>query len=542
MTAAADETPPQLELDPRLAPGATFGAYRLGRLIGSGGMSSVHEGVHVALQKRIAIKILHANLAANDALRARFVREGEATSRIRHPNVVNVSDVGTHDGLPYLVMDVLDGQSLQQVLDVQGTLDERTLANVIVPVIAGLGAAHDAGVLHRDLKPDNIVLARETDGTIVPKLIDFGVSKLLDVSHGTTAAGSVLGTPHYMAPEVILQRTELDPRADQYAIGVLLYECLCGQVPFDAGSLFELMNLIVSGVYVRPNVYRPGLTPALEAIVVRAMATEPADRFPTLKALGAALLPFASTRTRLQYGPAFGIQDGSDPSDENLANTGQFAIARLVSSNDDPHGVTRAVGLSPTPSRAHTPLHMQLPPMAPLPSRPPAAEGDSGRRAIGFMSLAAISSVALGLFFAFGTTRPTEVATTPVTFTVEVSPTPADAIVTIDGAIVGRGPFRAAYPVDGRTHQLRVEAEGYVPHTSVFRDVAPEAAIVLAAIPSAPAPAVGAPVVASVPPAPVEQRASVGRTPSMRVGDRREPEPTMQAASPANPLDIRFER
>lgn len=525
MTIPATDIDSQLELDPRLMPGATFGAYRLGRVIGSGGMSSVHEGTHVTLQKRVAIKILHANLAANEALRARFVREGEATSRIRHPNVVNVSDVGTHDGLPYLVMDMLDGESLQQVLNVHRTLDERTLANVIVPVIAGLSASHAAGVLHRDLKPDNVVLAHESDGNIVPKIIDFGVSKLLDVSHGTTAAGSVLGTPHYMAPEVILQRTEVDPRADQYALGVLMYECLAGDVPFDAGSLFELMNLIVAGNCEPLSRLRPDITPELEAIVARAMATDPAKRFPNLRSLGAELLPFASKRTRFTYAPAFGVKDDVEPADEELVNTGQFAIAKLVSKPGSPHAVTR-VFTTPDGLGQGTPL----PPMAPLPvDVPERATRSRNGVAAGIIALVALTAV--GVYFVL---RPAPVvAPTPAlnqvpAFSVRINPTPSDATVEIDGEEVARGAFSGAFPVDGRAHTLVVRAAGHVTHSSVFRDVAPEPSIVLAR---------EAPVAVTTPPAEEEPARP---TSSMRTRERpNTPEP---APTPMRDLDIRFER
>jgi serine/threonine protein kinase len=525
MTIPAPDIDSQLELDPRLMPGATFGVYRLGRVIGSGGMSSVHEGTHTTLQKRVAIKILHANLALNEALRARFVREGEATSRIRHPNVVNVSDVGTHDGLPYLVMDMLDGESLQQVLNVHRTLDERTLANVIVPVIAGLAASHAAGVLHRDLKPDNVVLAHEADGSIVPKIIDFGVSKLLDVSHGTTAAGSVLGTPHYMAPEVILQRTEIDPRADQYALGVLMYECLAGDVPFDAGSLFELMNLIVAGKCDPLRALRPDVTPELEAIVARAMATDPAKRFPNLRALGSALLPFASKRTRFTYAPAFGVTDDAEPLDEELVNTGQFAIAKLVSKPGSPHAVTR-VFTTPDGLGQGTPL----PPMAPLPVDVP-ERAPRSRRGLAAGVIALVALAAVGVYFVL---RPAPVVAPSPTpnqvpaFSVRIVPTPADAIVEIDGEIVAHGAFSGAFPVDGRARPHRVRAEGYSTHSSVFRDVAPEPRVVLTRVAPTVVPQVS----------PVEEPS---RAPSsMRTRER--PAAPAPAPTPMRDLDIRFER
>jgi serine/threonine-protein kinase len=291
---------------PVLAPGTRFARYDIVRCIGVGGMGAVFEATHSMLRKRVALKTLHSNLGRSEAARQRFLREAETVARVRHPNVVDISDVGIENGVPYLVMEFLEGEDLARVLE-SGPLGPEQAVDTALPVAAGLVAVHKLGIVHRDIKPENILLARDVHGDIVPKLVDFGVSKDLEASlrAGAPPLHTVTGTPHYMSPEQARGSAALDARTDQYALGILLYQCLSGQRPYDSESLLELIHLIDTGVHRPLRSLVPAVPEALEQVVHRAMSRHPRDRFASTEAFGRALLPFASERTRLTYARDF---------------------------------------------------------------------------------------------------------------------------------------------------------------------------------------------------------------------------------------------
>src|SRR5450755_3731123 len=178
----------------RLQDGQIFARYRIVRMLGQGGMGSVYEAVHLGLKKRFAIKTLLPSLAQSPEAQARFLREGEAASRMNHPNVVDVTDVGTEGGVPYLVMEYLEGETLGDFSARRGPLDVAVAVDLLLPAISAVAAGHDEGVIHRDLKPQNIFLARSAWGEPVPKILDFGVSKLLGGDNpALTGTMAVLG-------------------------------------------------------------------------------------------------------------------------------------------------------------------------------------------------------------------------------------------------------------------------------------------------------------------------------------------------------------
>jgi serine/threonine-protein kinase len=299
-----------------LAPGSSFGRYTILRRLGTGGMAAVYEARHVDLHKRVALKVLHPWHALRVDVVQRFVLEARAASRIAHPNVVGMSDIGMIEGAAFLAMDLLEGEELSALIDREGALSLGLLADVMVPVISAVAAAHEAGILHRDLKPENIYLAQRRPHGLHPVLLDFGISKIAAGGPATplTAAGEVLGTPPYMSPEQVLRGMEhFDERSDQYALGVVLYECATGGLPFrDEGVLQQLLVAIAQGGAPPPSTRKPGLAPAFDALVARAMAHDPAARFPTVLDLGRALLPFAGPLVRLLWGPE--LADGAAPS------------------------------------------------------------------------------------------------------------------------------------------------------------------------------------------------------------------------------------
>jgi serine/threonine-protein kinase len=295
--ALPDATPP-----PGSIARSAIGRYHLVRRLGTGGMGMVFEAEHQELGKQVAIKILHSSLADDADVRARFLREGQAAARIRHLNVVDVYDVGIDAEQPYLVMELLKGESLGSLFAREAPVGAERLADLIVPVVAALAAAHSLGVVHRDLKPQNIFLANAPGGT-TPKVVDFGISKLVDLDtvHSLTGTSALLGTPYYMSPEQATNAKSITAASDQYSLGVILYEGITSRRPYQADTLYVLLNAIVRGAYAPISSLVPDVPRELEECVARAMAKNPRDRFPSVRELGLELLRFASPRTQVLY-------------------------------------------------------------------------------------------------------------------------------------------------------------------------------------------------------------------------------------------------
>ncbi len=273
-----------------------FGRYRVVRQIGRGGMGAVYEAVHSDLEKRVALKVLLPSSASQAELIARFEREGRAAAKVRHPNVVDVSDVGVEAGMAFLVMEYLEGEDLSRLLQREGALPLSRVAELMLPVLGAVEAAHSQGVVHRDLKPENIFLARMGDGTIVPKVLDFGISKMAPASGGPalTGTGIMMGTPYYMSPEQAQSTRGVDGRSDQFSLGVILYECATGKRPFEGESFVGILTAILEGRYARPRAVRPELPERFEAMVERALDRSPDARFPSVAALAEELRASAS--------------------------------------------------------------------------------------------------------------------------------------------------------------------------------------------------------------------------------------------------------
>jgi len=292
-----------------LSEGSRFRAYVVGPCIGHGGMARIYRAEHEGLQRQVALKVLTEGVARDAESRRRFLREARIAAAIKHPNVVNIFDVGVHQGVPYLVMELLEGQDLESLLRSQGSLDEQTIVHLIVPIVAGLAAVHDAGIVHRDLKPGNVFLARGRNNELEPKVLDFGISKSMGIDHMklTFAKGRFLGTPFYVAPEA-LSGHEGTALSDQYSLGVLMYECATGINPFEAKTVMEVLRLITAGQYVPPAQRKPALSRRMTAIIERCMSLNPADRFPNLRQLGRELLLLSGQRTRITWALSFGIE------------------------------------------------------------------------------------------------------------------------------------------------------------------------------------------------------------------------------------------
>ncbi len=334
--------------DRDLEPGMTLGRYAIVRKIGVGGMGAVYEATHLDLKKRVAVKTLLPAVAKKPELRARFVREGQAASQIRHPNAVDVSDVGVQDGVAYLVMEYLEGEDLAKVIKREGALPVDRIAEIMLPVMAAVMAAHHEGIVHRDLKPENIYLARTRDGVIVPKVLDFGISKMADPESekGLTGTSALLGTPHYMAPEQVRGAKFVDARTDQYALGVILYESATGRVPFQGENLYAVFQAIVEGLVLPPRTYEPSLPPQFDSLVMRAMATSPDARFATVNALAQELLSFARAQPRTTWEPVFGTAVVATAS--TISQSGQAGPSSLAGTS-----IEARAGTLDQPRRTH---------------------------------------------------------------------------------------------------------------------------------------------------------------------------------------------
>ncbi len=260
------------------------GRYHLERLIGAGGMAQVWEATDLVLGRRVAVKVLHPHLAGDQAFVARFRAEAVAAARLSHPNIVGVYDTcsdGVHEAI---VMELLDASTLRRYLDEQHTVDADTTVRIGLRLLDALEAAHRAGLVHRDVKPSNILLC--ADGRV--KIADFGIAKADDQTE-LTQEGSLVGTATYLAPEQLLGNP-VDGRADLYSLGIVLYECLTGRVPFqgETGAAVALARLHADPV--DPRRLRADVPPRVAEAVLRTLQREPDDRFDSAADLRAALM------------------------------------------------------------------------------------------------------------------------------------------------------------------------------------------------------------------------------------------------------------
>jgi serine/threonine protein kinase len=281
----------QAQEDPLL--GKLLGeTYQIVRVVGEGGMGRVYEARHLRLKdRRFAVKVLHAELARQPEVVVRFQREAESASAITHDNVVDVFDVHrTADGRPYMVGEFLDGIELGAYLDKVGKLETQEAVRIVRQVCQALVAAHKSGIVHRDMKPENVFLVGEGQGQRV-KVLDFGISKAAQRNTNLTRTGMIMGTPSYMAPEQA-RGEGVDHRADVYAVGATLYHLVTGKKPFDADDPGAILSAVLTEEPVRPRTIEPRLPEGLELVIQRAMAKDPRDRYQTMAELDQALSPF----------------------------------------------------------------------------------------------------------------------------------------------------------------------------------------------------------------------------------------------------------
>jgi len=262
---------------------ASIGKYEVLRLLGSGGMGTVYEARDPVLERRVAVKVLAADLARQADLRERFLREAQAAGRLRHPNIVQVYDVGESNGRLFLAMEFVAGSDLERIIqDVPLSIEWKL--DLLRQVCEGLGHAHKHGVIHRDVKPANIRVTPTGD----VKIMDFGIA-LLQSATSLTKRGLVLGSVHYISPEQVEGRP-VDARADVFSVGAIAFELLSGKRPFEAESVTAVMARVAYGSADLSQLPRTPFSPGLEAIIMNALAHRPQDRYQSLEDLRADLL------------------------------------------------------------------------------------------------------------------------------------------------------------------------------------------------------------------------------------------------------------
>ncbi len=278
------------------------GRYQVESLLGEGGMGKVYKANQLALDKPIVLKVLRQALLSDERTVARFQREAKAASRLNHPNSIGVIDFGqAEDGALYMAMEFVNGKDLHHILSREWPIPEARIARIVSQVLSALSDAHKAGVIHRDLKPENIMIEQRRGDPDFVKVLDFGIAKIMDGSGeegpALTRAGFVCGTPEYMSPEQA-RGASLDHRSDLYAVGVILYQLTSGMLPFDSDSAVGFATKHLTEIPLTPSKRRPEarISPAMERLVMKAMAKDPAERPQTAEAFRAELLAIDKER------------------------------------------------------------------------------------------------------------------------------------------------------------------------------------------------------------------------------------------------------
>jgi serine/threonine protein kinase len=276
--------------------GRRLDRYIVGERLGAGGFGTVYRARHTILGTDVALKVLSPQHAEAHEIVQRFLREAKAAAAIGHPHIIEIKDAGlSEDGLPFLAMELLVGEDLEHLL-ARGRLPPETAIEIAIQALQGLGAAHANGIVHRDMKPANLFVVRRPDGLPFVKVLDFGISKFDDPAERArlTGTGVTLGTPAYAAPEQITDTRNVDGRADLFAVAVIVFEAITGQLPYASDSFADIMSRVAGGTPARLDQVMPGASPALSGVLARAMSTRPEQRYGNADEMIRAL---ASTRS-----------------------------------------------------------------------------------------------------------------------------------------------------------------------------------------------------------------------------------------------------
>lgn len=317
---------------PRLAAGSVVaGRYAIRAAVGEGAMGIVYQAADLSLGRQVALKLLRPELAQDPALAQRFTNEARLTAGLQSPHVVRVYDRGQlPTGEPFLVMEWLEGTSLERLLAERGRISIAEAVDLVVQACAGLSEAHAVGIVHRDIKPANLVVCVGATGRPLLKVVDFGISKLIFSGAALTHTGDNLGSPCYMSPEQATASADVDARSDIWSLGVVLFELVTGRRPFDGGSLAEVFAGILADPAPSPRALRPELDRGLEAVIWRCLEKDPARRFRDADALGQALTFYGSDGPRLRAPACWAAADDSLSSVPTRSSRGMWIGAALA--------------------------------------------------------------------------------------------------------------------------------------------------------------------------------------------------------------------
>ncbi len=438
--------------------------YRVLELIGSGGMGTVYLVEHIHLKKRFAAKVLNGDMAKKPDALARFELEALSASKLDHDNIVSVVNFGRSDDTVFLIMELLRGQNLEQKMR-KGPLSWEELVRIVVPVCRALGAAHEAGIVHRDLKPENVFLARKSDGRCVVKVLDFGVSKIKETKLADarlTQTGQVLGSPLYMSPEASRGATDIDHRADIYAVGIMLYELSTGKAPFVADNYLQVLHMHVNDTPRAPRVICPEIPEELEQVILHALEKQRELRTQTMAELAdelCAVFPDISPDV-----PLIADVDGNtaSPVDRRTPVPGSGTHQRQRT------GQQTAQTVPPKPVKARTWPWMAIAALGVAAAiaamvviitsggaKPkPAAEIAQG----GPQQAPAPAPTPTPT----PTPAPTPPPAAPTNISLTVASTPPGASASLDGKPLGTTPFTITVPVAAGMHELVLARRGFV--------------------------------------------------------------------------------
>ena len=480
--------------------GQTVGNYNITARLGEGGMGTVFLAQHPVIGSKVALKAIHPEYASSPEVVSRFVNEARAVNQIGHDHIIDIHDFGTTPaGDFYFIMEYLHGEMLSDQRGRQVVFPPARALNIVAQIADALAASHERGVIHRDLKPDNIFLITRDGNPDFVKVLDFGLAKLTTVSGAvpayTTGAGIVMGTPYYMSPEQCEGRAELDHRSDVYSLGVILFEMLTGQVPFAGEGYGEVMTKHISLPAPAVRRFVPDLPVVLDAVLSRALAKDPDARFQTMAEFREVLL---STESALAPPPAPVVERDLERAPSGPLPLGAAVSTPAFSSAQHVGEVGEAVDIRPRRSRGGL-----------------LVLGAAGALAVVALANGGVRGQAIQLL------ARTAAPKRPATVRVNFSSDPAGASVSrSDGAVLGVTPLSVQIPYSDKPVDYRLQKDGYSAKVSSFVPNLPSPVFVLLERlpPPAPPPAApsavtsAAPTVAARPladvPTPAHARAS----------------------------------
>ncbi len=404
--------------DVPLRPGDVVGEYQIEGKLGEGGFGTVYKAVHPLIGKRCAIKTLHRQFSSNPQMVSRFIAEARAVNQIRHRNIIDIFSFGAlPDGRQYYLMELLDGMPFDRYLAGEGPLSAERALPILRPIARALDAAHAAGIAHRDLKPENIFLTFDDEGTPVPKLLDFGIAKLLTDGGAThkTRTGAPMGTPHYMSPEQC-RGANVDHRTDVYAYGVLSHVVLTGRVPFDGTSVMDVLMMHMNDAPPRMSDQVPGLPPGLDAAVQHMLAKN-ADARP--QSVGAAFEELNDAARAAGYAvrPNTVLRSGA-PGTSASGVSGEQAVSLAASTGPTvPFGTDKTLARE-APSKTFTPAASDIPP-------------DAKRRRLALYAGVGLGVLAAGLAAGFFVLRDRPAAAPSTSGVATIASTPGTVATTV---------------------------------------------------------------------------------------------------------------